>query len=83
MALETVEVKGSGTSREDGRIKYYWRVFVSTDGTTDVPAFGTLLVADAALGAPGRRVEDIQKDLDTVPSRYLITIRYKGFVPYA
>ena len=83
MALETVEVKGSRTRREDGRTKYYWTLLVSTDGTTDVPAMGSLLAADAAAGATGRMVEDIQVDVDTVPTRYLISVRHKGFVPFA
>jgi len=81
MAAST-EIKGSRETRNNGKQKFTTLIYISDNGTTDIPAPGTLVLGDS--GLLDRRCAEVSvKPEEPAPGMYLVVCQCVSFIAYA
>jgi len=77
----TVEIKGSRRTSVEGKQYMAEKLYVSDDGTTDVPAAGADYESESEV--TGRKCVRADVEPEIIPGIYLVRVQYRGFVAYA
>jgi len=81
MAAST-EIKGSRETRTNGKQNFITLIYISDDGTTSIPAPGTLLLSDVT--PLGRRCAEVAvKPEEPAPGLFLVVVQGVGHIAFA